>query len=922
AGRRVAGYRIVRELGRGGMGVVYEAVHVDLDRPVALKVLGLHAAPDSNSRRRFLNEAKTAAGLHHTHIVPVFDVGQVGGLCYYAMQKIEGCGLDRVLKVLRRGRSTAAGSTTGRSWSRRSTPLPTVPFGEETVSWGTGIETAGTGRGKQMGLSPDEPPPFEPPTGSAYYRWVARIGKQAAEALAHAHRRGVIHRDIKPSNLLVDARGSVWVADFGLARRLADPGLTRAEGLVGTPRYMSPEQARGGPIDGRTDVYSLGATLYELLTLRPPFEGQSAAELVAQIKDREPPPPRRTDPRLPRDLETIVLKAMAKRPADRYDGAAELAEDLGRFLAYEPVRARRIGPVGRLWRFARRHPALTAVTTVAAAVILAVATVAYIRVARERDRALMAERRAHEALRQQLLSEASLLLTSAMPNRRQSGLELIKRVAAMGPDAAMRTRLRSEAIEFLALRAVEAQPEVPTGRLWGFAFGPEGHRLATVSEDGMTLQLWDVASRKVVLTRQLPSHRSEATPADAPRVRGGGRSGSGVTAVGHIAAAVWSDGQGVRLLDIDTGAHLGDLEMLDRRILAVFAAPSGDRLATIDIGRGRDPDLMVHLWDTSHGDGPIAALIDPRAEDHGWSFPMVAFSPDGRTIATGRGWEPDIALWDAEDGQFRGTIRTTEAITALALGPDGLLAAAGGGTIKLWDVASHSPLPGLSQHQGFVRLMRFSPDGLLAVTGVGTGVEIWDPPANAMVAALPTPERVHDLAFAPGPGPGGLRLAAALSSKVLVWAVVDPAIRARFTGFDGAPASLAFRPDGLLAMASLDAGGTRGNPLRLWCSDRCTSTAFSRDDVRPTALAFDDRGHLAAVDTTTLLWFDPLQREAPADLIPLPRPTAGRRGGPPRPSRVQAIARSQDGRMLVLARGDELLIWRAEKPDRLQRIMP
>src|SRR5205085_2136114 len=193
SGRRIAGYRIVRELGRGGMGTVYEAVHVGLDRPVALKVLGSHAAPDSSGRRRFLNEARTAAGLHHTHIVPVVDVAQVG--------------------------------------------------------------------------------------------------REAAEALAHAHRRGIIHRDVKPSNLLVDARGVVWMADFGLARRLADPSQTQQDSLLGTPRYMSPEQARIGPIDGRSDIYSLGATLYELLTLRPPFEGRTAAELVEQIGGRDPVPP-------------------------------------------------------------------------------------------------------------------------------------------------------------------------------------------------------------------------------------------------------------------------------------------------------------------------------------------------------------------------------------------------------------------------------------------------------------------------------------------------------------------------------------------------------------------------------------------------------------------------------------------------------
>ena len=225
---------------------------------------------------------------------------------------------------------------------------------------------------------------------AAYYRWVAEVGRQAAEALGYAHRRGVIHRDVKPSNLLVDGRGLIWVADFGLARRLADPSLTQHDSLLGTPRYMSPEQARTGPIDGRADLFSLGATLYELLTLRPPFEGRSAAELVDQIARVEPACPRTTDPRIPLDLETIVLKLLSKRPSDRYADAAELADDLRRFLNHEPVPPRRISPLGRLWRVARRHPGISVVSTAAVITVLTVMTVAFSWIREARDNAVRA----------------------------------------------------------------------------------------------------------------------------------------------------------------------------------------------------------------------------------------------------------------------------------------------------------------------------------------------------------------------------------------------------------------------------------------------------------------------------------------------------------------------------------------------------
>ena len=397
----------------------------------------------------------------------------------------------------------------------------------------------GAGRALGRDRDHDEPPPFDPPVGSAYYRWVAEVGREAAEALAHAHRRGVIHRDVKPSNLLVDARGIVWVADFGLARRLADPGLTHHDSLLGTPRYMSPEQARTGPIDGRTDVYSLGATLYELLTLRPPFDGQTAAELVEQIRDRDPASPRQFDRRIPRDLETIVLKALAKRPADRYASAPELAEDLERFLHHEPVRARRISPVGRAWRFARRHPGGTAITTVAAATVLAVLTVAYVRVVQERDlardeqkatgiansktlsamREVQASNRKWLAeMRERYLSEATVVRHSKLPNRRAKGLDLLSKAAALDPDPELKVKLRNEAVEFLVLRDVEARPEFATGASRGIAFGPEGlgsphfPRMARSSASGT----WPIARdcSTIGSTRPRPS-----PPAPPPRRR-------------------------------------------------------------------------------------------------------------------------------------------------------------------------------------------------------------------------------------------------------------------------------------------------------------------------------------------------------------------------------------------------------------------
>jgi serine/threonine protein kinase/WD40 repeat protein len=350
-------YRIERELGRGGMGVVYEAVHVPLGKRVALKVLPVFAAQGPSQLERFLREAKTAAALHHTNIVPVFDIGQAGGLPYYAMQFIPGCGLDQVLRQIQADQPEVTPSA--------ALPAPTGPYTAGASDEPHGVAPPGTG-----------PVPKLVAVARAhsldFFRQVAELGIQAAGGLAFAHQRGVIHRDIKPSNLLLDEQGVLWITDFGLARRADDPALTHSGVLVGTPRYMSPEQAEAArrPIDHRTDIYSLGATLYELVTYRPAFSGQTPAEVVVQILEREPVAPRQLNAAVPRDLETIILKAMAKRPDDRYQTAAEMAADLQRWQRLEPIQARRIGPVGRSVRWCRRNPRLAAVSMVYVAVIL------------------------------------------------------------------------------------------------------------------------------------------------------------------------------------------------------------------------------------------------------------------------------------------------------------------------------------------------------------------------------------------------------------------------------------------------------------------------------------------------------------------------------------------------------------------------
>ena len=307
---RLGDFVIYRELGRGGMGVVYEAEQLSLGRKVALKTLPLSSLLNDRRIARFKNESAAAASLDHPHIVAVYAVGCDGGTHYYAMQLIEGHSLAEVIEERR---TEEAGAKEQQNVSVRQT------------------ETLKNAAESTLVMS----------CGTEFYTSVAKLGRQAAEALQYAHEQGVIHRDIKPSNLLVDRNGHVWVADFGLAATQTDVNLTRTGELLGTLRYMSPEQASGDQlIDHRADVYGLGATLYELLSGKPIIDAEEHGAALRELLADEPIPIKRLTPSVPKDLETVIMKATAREVDDRYSTARELAEDLERFLESRPVVAR------------------------------------------------------------------------------------------------------------------------------------------------------------------------------------------------------------------------------------------------------------------------------------------------------------------------------------------------------------------------------------------------------------------------------------------------------------------------------------------------------------------------------------------------------------------------------------------------------
>jgi serine/threonine protein kinase len=405
--RQLGDYEILREVGRGGMGVVYEAQQLSLGRHVAIKVLPSLALLDPRHLVRFHREAKAAAKLHHTNIVPVFGIGEQDGRPYYVMQFIKGLGLDVVLDELRRLR-LPAGKTAP---TRASTTEASRDASAAHVARGllSGDYKPGGGRqGVDAPRSPDTTTTVHPPrqsgrsalseSGGRYWQSVARVGVQVADALAHAAGQGVLHRDIKPSNLLLDDAGNVWVTDFGLAKTEDSYNLTDTGDVVGTLRYLAPERFNGQG-DVRSDVYSLGLTLYEMMALRSAFDESDRTKLVKQVLHDEPPRPRKLNPGVPRDLETVVLKAIARDPAQRYQTPAEMADDLRRFVEDRPVRARRVSQAEQLWRWCCRNPGI-AVLGGALAAVLVLATAASLLAARYFNRLRLDEARAAQSERE------------------------------------------------------------------------------------------------------------------------------------------------------------------------------------------------------------------------------------------------------------------------------------------------------------------------------------------------------------------------------------------------------------------------------------------------------------------------------------------------------------------------------------------
>jgi WD40 repeat protein len=768
---QVPGYEMLGELGRGGMGVVYKARQIDLDRVVALKMILGGGQAREEDRLRFVGEARAVAAIRHPGIVQVHEIGTHDGLPFFALEFCAGGSLAQRLA---------------------GTPLP--------------------------------------------LRDAARFTEQIARAVQAAHEAGVIHRDLKPANVLVGEDGALKVTDFGLARRIeGGSGLTQTGNVLGTPSYMAPEQAQGSKqVGAAADVYSLGAILYECLTGRPPFRAATVLDTIMQVVADEPVPPRQLAARMSRDLETICLKCLHKEPRKRYASAGELADDLARWLAGQPIKARPVGRIERARKWVRRN---RLVAGLGSAVFLALALGAtmatllaieadsnFREALGEKRKADEAKRRANQAVERadlaaeraerkaqaeasarreadRQLTRAEWLLYANQIQSAQREWEVGNAAAAWQHLDSCRWDFRGWEHRYLFNLFNQNHVGLADGDTNSVAFSPDGLRVAAATSE--SLKVWDARSGQLLHSfgGKKRSILCVAFSTNGLLVAGGGHATLWVWDVrtGQLRHTIKGNAtefgtilfrpDGQRIVGCSAGGKISEWDLRTGRRLRTFAAHEGVVNAITASGDGRLVSVTpavtstVRVWEPDTGN----CLLTIQEKDLLFS---VDFSRDGSRIAAGgRG---GVRVWDARTGHRLLTQGEPERfVNRIAFSPDGTrIAGAEGTNLKVWDARSGQLLHTLVGHRTQVMAVAFSPDGHRLVSGGWDGVKVWD----LRTAPGPLVRKWISQATALSLSPDGSR--AAVCSPHNSFTVFDTRSGAQLLRIDARALRLAYSPDG------------------------------------------------------------------------------------------------------------------------------